>query len=117
MTNFDKSNIYTFTCNGKKIVLKPVKPRHISDSKKTKTITTHASKKPLHLLNKAQFHTESHKEGIVYVIIAISETANAPLESAPEFRQILTDFSDIMPNELPAELSPLRDIHMLSSLC
>jgi len=45
----------------------------------------------------------------VYTIVATSESPSAPVEFHPDVLQFLTDFSDIMADELPDELS-LRDI-------
>ena len=53
---------------------------------------------------------ESREERIVYVIITNNEPPSVPAEFAPKVHQILTNFSDIMPNELCDELSPPRDI-------
>ena len=61
------------------------------------------------MLNKTQFLKESREEGILYVIVAISESSSAPVEFSPEVHQILTNFSDIMSDELPDELPSLRD--------
>ena len=38
------------------------------------------------------------------------ESPSTPAEIPPNVRQIISDFSDIMPAELPDELPPLRDI-------
>jgi len=46
----------------------------------------------------------------VYAIVALDESSSALVGFPPEVHQILTDFSDIMPDELPDELPPLRDI-------
>ena len=45
------------------------------------------------------------------MIIALGESSSAHVGFSPDVRQILIDFSDIVSNELPDELPPLRDIH------
>ena len=40
----------------------------------------------------------------MYMIVAISESSNVSVEFPPKVSQILTDFSDIIPDELPHKL-------------
>ena len=61
-------------------------------------------------MNKTQILKESCKEKIVYVIVAISESSCAPVEFYPKILQILSDFSDIMLDELSNELLIPRGI-------
>ena len=80
------------------------------ESHKTGIVTDKEKKKLLHLVTRSQFLKEGKEEGIVYVIIALGESSSAPVGFPIELRQILIYFSDIMPDELPDELPPLRDI-------
>jgi len=110
VTCFDRANIYEFKINGKRIVFKPAKPKSSMGSHKTGIITDKESNKSLHLMIISQFLKEGKNEGIVYVIVSLGEFSSAPVGFSSEVRHILTDFSDIMPNELPDELPPLRNI-------
>jgi len=46
------------------------------------------------------------------VIVALGESSSARVRFPPEVCQILSDFSDIMPDELPDELPPLKTSSM-----
>ena len=46
----------------------------------------------------------------MYALVALGESPSAPVEISPVVRQIISDFSDILPAELPDELPPIRDI-------
>ena len=64
--NFGRSNAYELKINGKRIVLKPAKPKSnvgTLGSHKTRIVTDKESKKPLHVVTRSQFLKES-KEGI-----------------------------------------------------
>ena len=68
------------------------------------------------MLNKNKFLKQSHEEGIVYVIITTNRFPSAPVEFPPNVHQILTNFNNFMPYELPDELPPLRDIQHVIDL-
>jgi len=61
MINFGKSNTHEFKFNGKKVVLKFVKPKAAVRNHKARTVTGNESKKPLHLVTKSQFLKESRE--------------------------------------------------------
>jgi len=71
--NFGNSNIYEFKFNGKKIMLKHVKPKSAVKNK-AGTVTDNESKKLLHLVIKSQFLWESREEEVVYLLIALGES-------------------------------------------
>ena len=108
--SFGRSNTHEFKLNKKKTVLKHVKPKSVVGNNKTGTVTDNESKKLLHLVTKSQFLRESKEEGVVYVLVALSESPSAPVEIPLKVRQVIFDFSDIIPAKLPDELPSLRDI-------
>ena len=44
------------------------------------------------------------------MVVSLGESSSARVGFLPEVRQILTNFSDIMLDELPDDIPPLRDI-------
>jgi len=51
--SFGKFNTHEFKFNGKKVVLKPFKPKSTVGNNKKEIITDNESKKPLHLVTKS----------------------------------------------------------------
>jgi len=90
--------------------LKPVKPKLAVWNNKAGTVTNNKSKKSFHLVTTSLFLRQSREEGVVYVLVALGESPKMSVAILPEVRQIISDFSDIMPVELPDELPLLCDI-------
>ena len=94
-----RSQTHAFRYDGKKIVLALTRPNDVSKGplqEKDKKV----AQKSLSVLNKKQFEKGSQEEGVVYAIIATSvgETPEETPQHPPEVRQILSDFSNIMPD-------------------
>ena len=87
--------------------MKPAKLKLSVGNYKTGIVTdkeNYESKMPLHLVTRSQFLTEVRR------VVALGESSSARVGFLPEVRQILTNFSDIMLDELPDDIPPLRDI-------
>ena len=65
-------------------MLTPSRSKSNFENHNKKSATPEASKKSLHLLNKNNFLTESQREEILYMIVAINaESTSEPLEFSP----------------------------------
>lgn len=92
------------------MTLQPVPPRDPKNPKPADTNLRSAPTQPLHILTRKQFEREICLDGDALVAREVSATpASAPVVPR-EIRQVLTEFSDTMPEELPDELPPMRDI-------
>ena len=93
-------NTYTFCKNGHKIVLAPLKPTIAIASKPEEKNS---------LLSKSELEKEIKIGSDVMTLVAIEETQSEkeiPIEVEP----ILEEFVNIVPEEIPHGLPPLRDI-------
>ncbi|CAL8114179.1 unnamed protein product [Prunus armeniaca] len=69
-----------------------------------------ASGHRLALLSYGEFEKESLETGVVFALV-IKEISAAPSYTKFEpLHQLLNEFSDVMPDDLPEELPPMRDI-------
>lgn len=113
-------NIYSFVWDSKKIVLLPsLDTSSASPPSKTTSTTPSATTPPLKphssppstlLFSYSMFVTELRDEGFAFAVVP-TVNRNLPTTippSAPD--EVLIDFADVFPNELPKRLSPLRDI-------
>ncbi|XP_013751647.1 uncharacterized protein LOC106454008 [Brassica napus] len=64
---------------------------------------------PVLFLQRKQFEETFREEGIVFAIINSQTPATSPA-IPPEFSNILQEFRDVFPDDLPPGLPPLRDI-------
>lgn len=82
-----------------------------------KKVIDHVHKQSFHLVNRSQVFKEILEAGLVYARVTIRESPRAFVEYPPEVHQILTDFRNIMPVELPDELSFIETSNMPLNLC
>jgi hypothetical protein len=96
-----RKNTYTFSIKGKKIVLAPrrdgASPAQVADN--------------TNLLSMSRFLVEVEREDRIYALLpcgnsAVDETPELP----PEVQRVLSEFSDLMPEDFPPVLPPMRDI-------
>ena len=113
VTHYGRHNTYVFTHNGKKITLLPSRPREtVKSDAKANSVPTQPIKS-LHFLKRKEFETCALESKVVYMLVArevrdIHELSGIEIPS--DVQQILDEFVNIMPSELPEGLPPLRDI-------
>ncbi|KAK8929046.1 hypothetical protein KSP39_PZI017906 [Platanthera zijinensis] len=109
VTCFGRSNTCVFYDKGRKITLTPTQPRERPKGRVEPSTSTIASR-PVHILRCGEFLRDSTDAGIMYVVAATMASDGPTSEAPPTVRPLLDAFADIMPEELPDELPPLRDI-------
>ena len=93
-------NTYTFRKDGHKIVLAPLKPTIAPASKPAEKNS---------LLSKSELKKEIRARSDVMALVAIEET-ECENEIPKEVEPILEEFVDVVPEEIPHGLPPMRDI-------
>jgi len=96
-----KKNTYSLNIKGKKIVLAPrrdgVNPAPVTDN--------------TNLLSMSRFLVEVELGDRVYALLPCGNNAvDATPDLPPEVQQMLAKFSDLMPEDFPPGLPPMRDI-------
>ena len=105
--NFGKDNIYSFKYKGKNIILRPAKPKVCIGKRDNSKLP----ERNLHILKCKQFEREGFETGTGLALVAKKVPSNSSIVDVPlEVKNLLDDFVDMMPDELPSELPPLRDI-------
>ncbi|CAL9237838.1 unnamed protein product, partial [Arabidopsis halleri] len=108
-----KTNVYSFVFANRKIVLIPSpeslsvrsrqleQPSHRTVGKETTSVL---------LCSLTNFVSEFQETGFAVVLVAANKPSSPPLEVAPWAVDLLEEFADVFPQELPQGLPPLRDI-------
>ena len=112
VTSYGKENTHTFKHGGKTILLQPAKPE---TENKTSLKPNHLNTRNhnLHFLTHKQFEVESKELGVMLALVpklSVRLTSVGNCEVPCEVSQLLEEFRDISPDELPLELPPMRDI-------
>ena len=94
------NNTYTFRKDGHKIVLAPLKPTIAPASKPAEQNS---------LLSKSEMEKEIRAGSDVMALVAIEDTESEK-EIPKEVEPILAEFVDVVPEEIPHGLPPMRDI-------
>ena len=92
-------NTYCFSNDGHKIVLAPMKPMLELKSSKKKSV----------LLSKGDFEKELNAGNVAYAMVVVDENDDAS-KPPPIMQVMLKEFEDVVPNEIPHDLPPMRDI-------
>jgi hypothetical protein len=93
------ANTYTFFCKGRKITLKPMKIQDFQTPAEESQV-----------LSMRQFSMACQERRVVFALVAKPVT-EVPSRSWPtEIQTILGEFADLVPEELPQSLPPMRDI-------
>lgn len=106
-------NTHSFTYEGKRITLLP--SQAATDSLITTTdiapspAPSDPSKTTL-LITKSQILEECESTDVVYFLLLASSTSSLVPTAPAAFLELLTEFQDVFPSELPNGLPPLRDI-------
>ena len=107
VTNFGKDNIYSFNYMGKNIILRHVKPKGCNGKRDISKLP----KQKLHILKCKKFEREGIETGMCLPLVAKGVPFDSSIVDVPlEVKNLLDDFVDMVPNVLPCELPPLRDI-------
>ena len=93
-------NTYTFRKDGHKIVLAPLKPAIALASKPEEKNS---------LLSKYELEKEIRAGSNVMALVVVEETESKK-EIPKEVESILEEFVDVVPEEIPHGLAPMRDI-------
>jgi hypothetical protein len=96
-----RRNTYTLSIKGKKVVLAP---------RREGAIPVPATEKGVNLLSMSRFLEEVEEEGVVYALMPREEGSRIDDDVSVELQELLTKFADLMPDELPPGLPPMRDI-------
>ncbi|XP_020094893.1 uncharacterized protein LOC109714604 [Ananas comosus] len=120
VTHYGRQNTYTFTHDKKKIVLRPHRPKPIqystsqSNARNGPTISKEnrlvEQTRPLYFLNKKQFCMEASSAVVYALVVREVEKPSLEPDLPLNLRNLLSDYSDLTPDELPDELPPMRDI-------
>ncbi|XP_028786699.1 uncharacterized protein LOC114742651 [Neltuma alba] len=106
-----QANNHIFKHEGKTILLHPAKPEYKA---KSPTLMKGSTSKPinLHPLTEKQFIEESREVDVILAIISkvVSPFAPTPDNFPKEVTQLLDEFKDVAPKELPPDLPPMRNI-------
>ena len=115
-----KKNTYQFMFNNEKIVFaeqmkqrREIKTKDVVETQKRLGIIAEAQRTHLCVLTKKKFERERMKSGVVFAIMAketSSPTPTTPQETLPEVSKLLSEFSNVAPNELPNDLPPMGNI-------
>lgn len=90
----------------------PVIPCGLAKSQSKETSLSTQPTKPLAILNRKEFERSLVGGKVVYVLLArmLSDVSKEICELPGDVRQIIHEFGDVKPDELPDGLPPLRDI-------
>ena len=109
VTNFGKDNIYSFKYKGKNIILRPTKPKGCNG----KCDTSKLPKRNLNILKCKKFEGEGIETGMCLALVAKEFPSDSSIVDVPlEVKNLIDGFVDMVPDELPSELPPLRDIQL-----
>ncbi|CAA7012879.1 unnamed protein product [Microthlaspi erraticum] len=107
------ANTYAFSFENKRITLLPTQdsttPTIISTDLPAPPTSTPPGKQVM-FLNKSQLSTELRSADVFYLLVAPSTSQRCPLEVPLAFQDLITEFKDVFPHDLPDGLPPLRDI-------
>ena len=107
VTNFGKDNIYSFKYKCKNIILRPAKPKDCNGKRDISKLP----ERNLHILKCKKFEREGFETGMCLALVAKEVPSNSSIVNVPlEVKNLLDNFVGMVPDELPSELPPLRDI-------
>lgn len=108
-----RRNSHGFVCENRKIVLlpSPVLSSPMLPPEASEPTSLKEGKKSAALLcSRSKFEHELKEEGCAWALVA-TEAKSVVVDLVPScFKELLTEFRDIFPAELPMGLPPLRDI-------
>ncbi|XP_071710387.1 uncharacterized protein [Rutidosis leptorrhynchoides] len=90
-------NTYTFIKDGIHITLAPMDTRKVTE------------KDPSFFLNRTDFELATKDCSMVFALV-VEESNPSNNQSPPEVQPLLSDFRDVLPEDIPSGLLPMRDI-------
>ncbi|GKV14324.1 hypothetical protein SLEP1_g25219 [Rubroshorea leprosula] len=93
------ANTYSFVKNGVNIKLTPLKPEETLEKKDEDKA----------LISKSTFQ-KLHQESRIACLLLLSKVNDATCPFPEDIRSLLEEFSNVVPNEIPPGLPPMRDI-------
>ncbi|XP_042483120.1 uncharacterized protein LOC122063484 [Macadamia integrifolia] len=115
-----KKNQCIFTFKGQRTILEPINvPEEMRKRQTLRTnqkATTDTNKmlvlpqKKILAVPQKQFERTSHDTGMILALVTREVTPPPTVQLTRPIRELLTDFSDLVPDELPNKLPPMRDI-------
>ncbi|BBG96962.1 anaphase-promoting complex/cyclosome 11 [Prunus dulcis] len=114
----DRENTYTFQHEGKNITLTPSNPavKPTKDVQPTLLLREKASEHRLSSLSSIDFAHDLQDTGVFFALLLKSESDSNPTPLAKPIHQFLPEFSNIIPDDLPDELPPTREIQLAIDL-
>jgi len=94
------SNTYSFSFDGHKIILQPLKIDEFEGNKPTES----------RVLTLQKFTTACKETGVVLLLISRTVPVEAERPVPQEVKRLLAEFVDLVPDELPKILPPMRNI-------
>ncbi|XP_074300252.1 uncharacterized protein LOC141631487 [Silene latifolia] len=101
-----RDNTYTFKFGSRKITLSPLPP----PIKPTTPPSMVEPTRDVLLIDEAERLRELKGEDDIYVLVAKDMLGESEVTIPLEIRELLNDYEDVFPSELPSGLPPLRGI-------
>ena len=106
-TLYGKSNSYAFIYLGKKVIINPSQPK---DYKKKGTSGPKDKKSGLYLISAKDLNREVSRGSPIWMLAAKDSPNPTKAPQSEEIREVLEEFQEVFPDDLPSCLPPLRDI-------
>ena len=107
VTNFGKDNIYSFKYKCKNIILRSTKPKGCNG----KRDISKPLERNFHILKRKKFKREGFETGMCRALVEKEVLSDSSIvDVSLEVKNLLDDFVDMVLDELPNELPPIRDI-------
>jgi len=107
VTIFGRTNSCAFNFNGKKIVINPTQPK---DNTKREASSLKEKMTGLNLIGARELEKDINEGAPIWMVAAKETMDHTPVEHPQEVVQLLKEFEDVFPEDLPDNLPPLRDI-------
>ncbi|XP_073107194.1 uncharacterized protein [Elaeis guineensis] len=98
-------NTYSFVKNGKSIVLAPLSPQQVQKDQ----LVIEKGKKENLFANKGEVKRVLTNHEIIFVLVA-KQVPSEEVSLPPQMKEILEEFTDVFPEELPKGLLPIKGI-------
>ena len=106
-TLYRKLNSCVFIYLGKKIIINPSQPK---DNKKKGTSGPKEKKSGLHLISAKDLDREVSRGSPIWMLAAKDSPDPTEAPKLEEIREVLEEFQEVFPDDLPSCLPPLKDI-------